>query len=262
MTSLLGKSPSWICGRWKLHILPAPVRRFLPVAVELLPEQVIAMTVIRNCHIEGTPRVSPHLLRHLHIVLAQVRVPGRQPGIGRGFCDLPALCLLGRAPLDAAHTCTCVPVQVCRAPGRPTLPRCGRDGTRSVPSCPGSSGTSDAARSWVLYAVFLPYKSPYFFLQLDQILCSSCAGAVLILCCRSGNGSGFHYASFMVRSIYRVKLATLFHPEHSRAALSHLRRSVASEADRQAYNRLTAGVPGRMPATTPARRCTKRRFIP
>src|SRR5215216_4023475 len=79
----------------------------------------------------------------------------------------------------------------------PTPRRCARGDRRSCPSCPGSSGTSDGAGSWVLFAVFLPYISPCFFLPLyaalvnsDQMLCLSRACARLILCCRHSNVLG------------------------------------------------------------------------
>lgn len=54
MSFLLGMSLSWICGRWKVGILPAPARRFLRVVIELQSEQVIALTVIGECQIAGT----------------------------------------------------------------------------------------------------------------------------------------------------------------------------------------------------------------
>src|SRR5688572_13545110 len=103
MTSLFGISPSCLCDRcrWQLCILPAPVRRFLPVAIEFLPEQVIVVMIVRDCHIEGTPLVLLPLPRHLHIVLADLRVPYRQLPVRRRSCQPLALCLLCRAPLDA-----------------------------------------------------------------------------------------------------------------------------------------------------------------
>src|SRR5215213_6011563 len=106
MTFLFAVSPSCPCDRWKVCILPAPVRRFLPVAIELLPEQVIALTIIRDRHIEGTSLVLLPLLRHLHIELADVRVADRQLRIRRRSRHPLALRLLRRAPRDAAHTCT------------------------------------------------------------------------------------------------------------------------------------------------------------
>lgn len=75
MTSLVCTAPLCTSSkRWKLCVLPVPICRFLPAAIELLPEQVIALTIIRDRHIEGTPLVPLFLRRHLYIKLADVRV--------------------------------------------------------------------------------------------------------------------------------------------------------------------------------------------
>src|SRR5215208_5897799 len=103
MTNHLGIWPSWSSDRWKLCILPAPVRRFLLVAVELLPEQVITLTIIRDRHIEGTPLVLLPPLCQLHIRLAEVRVLDRKLRIRCSFCQPLTLCLLCRAPLHPGH---------------------------------------------------------------------------------------------------------------------------------------------------------------
>jgi hypothetical protein len=187
MTSLYGVSPSRTCDRcrWQLSafgVLPAPVRRFLLVAVELLPEQVIALKIVRDRHIEGTPLVLFPLLRHLHIELADVRVADRKLRIRRSFCKVLTLLRLRRAPGHPGHTCTCVPVQVYPGRGTSTLRHCERGDKRSCPSCLGSIGTLDGAGSSVLFSVFLPYHSPCVFLNSVRMLCSSRARAVLILC--------------------------------------------------------------------------------
>src|SRR5215213_1878543 len=103
MTSLLAVSPSCPCDRWMLCILPVPVLRFLPVAIVLLPEQVIAVMIVRNRHIEGTPRVPFPVLRHLHIDLAEFGVPDGKLPIRRRSGHLLVLGLLRRAPDHPAH---------------------------------------------------------------------------------------------------------------------------------------------------------------
>src|SRR5690349_18000690 len=73
------------------------------IAIELLPEQVIALKIVRDCHIAGTPLVLFPLLRQFHIVLADFRVLDRKRRVRRGFGKVLTLLLLRLTPNYVGH---------------------------------------------------------------------------------------------------------------------------------------------------------------
>src|SRR5690349_23381588 len=105
MTSILAFWPSCPCDWWKARQpgrLPTPIFRFQLIAMQLLPEQVIAGEIVRDRHVEGAARVHFPLLRQLHIVLADLRALDRQVAVGRSSCQAATLVVLGFALLDPA----------------------------------------------------------------------------------------------------------------------------------------------------------------
>lgn len=72
-------SPSCLCW-WRR--LPGPAVWLLLIAMEFLPQQVIAVMIIRDRHIERTPRILFPLLGHVHIDLTQFGVLDGKLGIG------------------------------------------------------------------------------------------------------------------------------------------------------------------------------------
>src|ERR1044071_7844017 len=93
-----------IGGTQPPYRLPTPILRFLLIAMQLLPEQVIAVEIVRDRHIEGAIWVHFPLLRHFHIVLADVGVLDGNVSVGGSSGKLRALILLGFAPLHAGQS--------------------------------------------------------------------------------------------------------------------------------------------------------------
>ena len=71
--------------------------------MELLPEQVIAVMIVRDRHIEGTPLAVLTLPRHLDVERTDVRVARGELGIGYTLPPELTMGLLGRAPLHFGH---------------------------------------------------------------------------------------------------------------------------------------------------------------